>query len=100
MGKTVVTTVEENAAPAPAVVRTKFQVTSIGDLDTTSGGDAGQRVNFEAVARETADGKLENAGFAQGKPVGYVSLEVTHPDLIGHFEAGAMYYVDISAAAQ
>lgn len=97
MAKDVVTKVEENAAPAPAVVRTKFQVMRIGDVDTATSAP-GETVTFKAVSRETADGKFENLGFAVGEPVGSMTIEVTNVDLIGHFEAGEMYYVDIKAA--
>jgi hypothetical protein len=72
--------------------RCKFRVNSV----TRRGNSqyAYEDVEFDAVHGGTA----ENESFAAASPSGKLTISVTNPSIVGQFNPGEEYYLDITKA--
>lgn len=71
--------------------RCKFQVSEVTKFSCP-----GERVKLFAVY----GGSQENESFAAATPSGEISIYVNNPAVIGKFQPGQYYYVDLTPAEQ
>ena len=72
--------------------RCLFSVESVAKLTPDWEGDARERIVMSACH----DGTPEGQQFSKATPSGRLEFELTNPAVVGTYEPGQLYYIDIT----